>query len=166
VSQFIIFNVQCTMYCIVFGLAAAWYVQPRLRLLDQNSALVVPLLVSALRVNGLLFLVPSLNLNMPDDFAIVAALGDTAVAVLALVGALANRAKSSLGVPLAWAYAIIGGGDLAYGFLQGFRYEMFSHLGGDWFPIILTAALVIVALVTLFVLLLRPNPAAAAKARA
>jgi hypothetical protein len=158
VNPFLIFNVQCTMYCVVFGLAAAWYVQPRLRSMDQNSALVIPLLISALRVNGLLFLVPSLNIDMPPQFATVAGYGDTAVAFLALLGALANRARSSLGIPLAWAYAIFGGGDLAFGFLQGFRYDMFPHLGGDWAPIIVTASLVIVALGTLWVLLLRPNP--------
>jgi hypothetical protein len=163
VNPFLIFNVQVTMYCVVFGLATAWYVMPRLRAMDQHAALVVPLLVSSLRVTGLLFLVPHLNVDMPAAFAVPAGYGDAAVAVLAFFGALANRARSPLGVPLAWAYAVLGGADLAYGFFQGFRYDMFSHLGGAWPAILVAASAMICALGTLFTLLMRPNPAMASR---
>ena len=158
-TPFIIFNIQITMVLFVLGLAAMWYVQPRLRAMDQNSALVVPLLFASLRVAGLMFLVPSLNVDMPAGFAVGAAYGDSAVAVLAFVAVLANRSKSVLGVPLAWAYAVLGAADLGFGFFQGFRYDMFSHLGGDWAPIVVMACLSIISLVSLFALLLSPNPA-------
>jgi hypothetical protein len=162
-NPFLIFNFQVTIYCVVVALAAAWFVMPRLRRMEQHDALTVPLLISSLRVTGMLFLVPNLNVGMPPEFSQAAAYGDSAVALLALVGALANRARSPLGTPLAWAYAILGGLDLGYGFFQGFRYGIFDHLGGNWFPVCAAASLVVVSLGTLFVLLLRPNPVGVAR---
>jgi hypothetical protein len=156
---FIVFNAQLTGSVIVLGLLLRWYVMPWLRKQDGQQALTLPLLTGATRYMGLSFLVPTLTPGMPEAFAIPTAYGDAASAVLAMVAAAANHARHPLGRPLAWAYLVLGGGDLAYGFLQGFIHGLWDHLPGIWSYIAFAAPMVILGLVTTAILLLKPNAA-------
>jgi hypothetical protein len=153
---FIVFNVQITLSLVLMALATRWYLWPRLRALKLSDALVFPMLASSIRYMGLLFLVPTLTPAMPEEFAGPSAYGDLASGLLALVAMLANRMGHRLGVPLAWAYVVLGGGDLAFGFFQGFRYALWDHLVGAWTYIVFGAPLVIVALGTTVALLRQP----------
>lgn len=158
-TTFLVFNVQITLSLVLMALATRWYLWPHLRAMTQQQALVAPLLASSIRYMGLLFLVPTITPGMPSEFAVPTAYGDLAAGLLALVAVFANRAGHRLGVPLAWAYVVLGGGDLAWGFLQGFRYFLWDHLDGAWTYIVFGAPLVIVALGTTVALLRAPKPA-------
>lgn len=160
-DPFVIFNIQVTLAVVVVGLAARWFVVPQLRRLDYQAALSVPLLISSLRFMGLSFLVPNLAVDLPAAFSGPAAYGDFAVALIALAAAIANQSRSSAGIPLAWAYVVIGGADLAYGFFLGFLHGMWFHLAGGWPIVMFVAPLVIISLVTLIVLLVRPHAVSA-----
>jgi hypothetical protein len=155
-NPFLVFNVQVTLAIAVVALATRWYLAPVLRRMDPAQARAVPLLVSSLRFMGLAFLLPNLAVAMPPEFAIPSGYGDFAVSLLALAGAVANHYRTPLGAPLAWAYLVLGGGDLAYGFLLGFRYGMWDHLAGGWAIVMFVAPLVITSLGTLAWLLLAP----------
>ncbi len=156
-DPFLIFNIQVTLAIVVVALATRWFVLPKLRTWDHADALTVPLLFSSLRFMGLSFLVPNLAVDLPAAFSGPAAYGDFAVSLLALVAAVANKARSPLGKPLAWAYVAIGGADLAYGFFLGFLHGMWFHLAGGWVIVMFVAPLVIVSLGTLVLLLARPH---------
>lgn len=156
-TTFLVFNLQLTCSVILVGLVARWFVLPRLRAMDPTEALTIPLLVGATRYMGLMFLVPTVAPGMPMEFATVAGYGDAASAALALVAAIACHARSPMGRMLAWAYVVLGGGDLALGFAQGFRYELWDHLAGAWTYIAFAAPSVIVALGTTVLLLVRPT---------
>lgn len=161
-ASFVVFNVQITCTLVLIGLVVRWYVMPRLRTMHQSDALVVPLLASSIRFMGLIFLVPTVTPEMPVEFAVPTAYGDSAAAGLAFAAVIANRMHHKLGVPLAWLYLVFGGADLAYGFLQGFRYGLWDHLAGGWTYVVWGASLVIVGLCTTLLLLVRPNAAKAA----
>lgn len=154
-TTFVVFNVQLTASLLVFALAARWYVWPWLVAQDRHHALVPPLLVGALRFMGLMFLVPSVTPGMPEAFALPTGLGDAASAALALAAAVANRSRSPLGRPLAAAYLLLGGGELALGFVQGFRYALWDHLDGAWTYICFGAPASITSLALLGALLVR-----------
>lgn len=160
-TTFLVFNAQITFSLILLALIAAWWVLPRLRTMDPGQALAIPLLIGATRYMGMVFLVPSLTPGMPPEFGVPTAFGDTASAVLALIAAIASYRGSALGRPLAWAYVVLGGGDLAYGFAQGFRYGLWDHMPGPWTYIMFMAPAVIVAIGLTVILLVKPAVAAA-----
>lgn len=155
-TTFLVFNAQITFNLVLVALAVRWYGWPRLTAMARADALAIPLLVSSVRHMGLLFLVPTVTPEMPAEFGVQAGYGDTAAAALAFAAVLANRMSHRLGVPLAWAYVVLGGAELAWGFFQGFRFALWDHLVGAWTYVVFGAPMVIVALGTTIALLRRP----------
>jgi hypothetical protein len=150
----IIFKLQISMSLIVGGFVVAWYVLPALNKKTFYAALLPPLLIAALRFHGLNFMVPEINDGLPEAFSHAAGPGDFIVAIIAIIALIALRMKWSVGVWIAWAYAILGTLDLAYGFYLGELYGMSSYLGATWFMVIYEAPLEILALFVLFKVLL------------
>lgn len=102
---------------IAWGIVAARYIWPQLRLRQGLDALRPLLILHAFRFIGLAFLVPGVvSPELPRAFATSAALGDTVAATLALLSLLMLR--SAPGVLMAWTFNVWGSVDLVNGFYE------------------------------------------------
>jgi hypothetical protein len=73
-----IFGLQVVLTFVVYGLAARWYLSPRLATLPLGAALQPLLVLHALRHVGMVFLVPTVvGPALPASFAVPAAYGVT-----------------------------------------------------------------------------------------
>ena len=161
----LIFGLQFGLSLVVFSLIAIWYVAPGLRPLPLRDALPPLLLLNAMRVVGLIFLVPAVvDPRLPDSFAGPAAYGDLIAASLALICAITLRANAprALTLSLVWLFNIEGTLDLLYAIYQGLGVNIAAYqLGAAWFiPTVYVPAL-LVTHTLIFVLLIaggtRPN---------
>jgi hypothetical protein len=155
-----IFFIQLSFAFLLMGLAARWWAWPRLRALPVQQALTIVLFGGAIRYMGTLLLHPALAPSPHPD--VVAAWGDVAVAVLALLGIFANRAGARIGKPLAWLYVVIGGADMIRAFANGLRVGTWENLTGGWTFVVTAFPAVGVMLVLTLLLLVRPQPRAGA----
>jgi hypothetical protein len=111
------FFVSIAFSCIAWGMVAARYIWPALRLRQRTEALRPLLILHSFRFIGLAFLVPGVvSPDLPRAFATSAALGDIAAATLALVSLL--FLESTTGVLIAWIFNVWGLVDLVNGFYQ------------------------------------------------
>ncbi len=109
-----IFLTQLTLSIVVFSLLAKWFVGPWLADKPLHFALLVLTFPHAMRHVGLSFLVPSLvDDSLHDSFAGLAAYGDFATGLVALVALLALRHRWGFAIPLVWLFNIVGTVDLA-----------------------------------------------------
>jgi len=154
-----IFGLQFGLSLVVFSLVAVWYVAPTVRPLPLRDALPPLLLLNAMRVVGLVFLVPQVvDPRLPSSFADPAAYGDLFAATLALISAIMLRANASqaLRLALVWLFNIEGTLDLLYAIYQGLAVNLAANqLGAAWFvPTIYVPALLVTHML-IFVLLMR-----------
>ena len=156
-STDLIFPTQVVLAFVTIGLLARWYVAPRLAGFPRESALQPLLVVQAFRYIGLGFLAPALvRPSLAQTFAVPAALGTTLAAVLALAAIAALRARSRLGIPLAWAVSIVGLVDFANAFVQARSASVISDLGAAYYiPIVIVPAAVVSHVMILSLLLRR-----------
>ena len=125
-----IFLTQFAMSVLVYALIAKWFVSPWLAQKSNTEALQILILPHALRHLGLVFLVPAFVTERLDgSFANVAAYGDFAAAILAILALFLVRAKSSLAMPLIWTFNVVGTLDLINALRQA---ENVPHLGVAW----------------------------------
>ena len=98
---------------VTWSLAAKWYLLPWMRTQSLADALTPLLLLNALRYVGLAFLIPGVTAEALDArFAVPAAWGDLAAAMLALLALLALRRRWSSAVVLVWVFNVFGALDL------------------------------------------------------
>src|SRR5205809_1454872 len=144
-STDLIFPTQVVLALVTIGLLARWYVAPRLAGLPRESALQPLLVVQTFRYIGLGFLAPALvRPSLAQTFAVPAALGTTLAAVLALAALAALRARSRLGLPLAWAVSIVGRGDFANAVVQARSASVIRDLAAAYYiPIVILPAAVV-----------------------
>jgi hypothetical protein len=156
-STELIFPAQVVLAFITMGMLARWYVAPRLARLPRESALQPLLVVQTFRYIGLGFLAPALvRPSLAQTFAVPAALGTTLAAVLALVAIAALRARSRLGIPLAWVVSAVGLVDFANAFVQARSAGVVSDLGAAYYiPIVVVPAAVVSHVMILLILLRR-----------
>ena len=84
---------------------------------DAITALVVP---HSVRFIGLSFLVPGVvSPSLPPAFAMPAAYGDLAAAILAMIAALALSIRTSWAISIVWVFNVWGTVDLLYAVYQG-----------------------------------------------
>src|SRR5919197_3047933 len=103
---------------IEWGMVAARYIWPELRLRERADALRPLLILHSFRFIGLAFLVPGVvSPDLPPTFAQAAAYGDIIAAILALLTLL--LLPRSAGVVLAWIFNVWGSADLLNAFYQG-----------------------------------------------
>jgi hypothetical protein len=142
---------------LIYGLAAGWYVVPRLRSLSLRQAVVPFLLFHGFRYIGLAFLLPGVTAAPLDPgFAVPAAYGDLASAVLALAAALAVRYGWPGRIVLAWAFSVVGIADLVNALYQGIRRTPDAHLGATYFiPAVIVPALLVTHVIVVMLLLRR-----------
>jgi hypothetical protein len=129
---------------IAWGMVAARYIWPELRLRQRAEALRPLLTLHSFRFIGLAFLVPGVvSLDLPSAFAHSAAYGDMIAAMLALVSLF--LLPSASGVVTAWIFNVWGTADLFNAFYQANHAGLMAgQLGATYFiPTVIVPLLLI-----------------------
>ena len=145
---------------IAWGIVAARYIWPELRLRQPAEALRPLLILHSFRFIGLAFLIPGVvSPALPAAFAHSAAYGDIIAATLALVSLLSL--PGGTGVVLAWAFNVWGAADLLNAFYQANHAGLLpGQLGATYFiPTVLVPLLLITHGLAFRILLQRGNEA-------
>ena len=127
------FFVSIAFSTIAWGIVAARYIWPALRLRPRVDAL-RPLLVShSFRFLGLAFLVVGVvSPDLPSAFAHSAAYGDIIAAILALLSFASLR--SGAGILIAWVFNLWGSADILNAFYQANHAGLLAgQLGAAYF---------------------------------
>ena len=127
------FFVSIAFSLIAWGIVAARYVWPELRLRQRVDALRPLLILHSFRFIGLAFLVPGVvSPDLPSAFAHSAAYGDIVAATLALLSLL--FLPSVAGVLTAWIFNLWGSADLVNAFYQANHAGLLAgQLGATYF---------------------------------
>jgi hypothetical protein len=131
--QMIWFFVSIAFSFIAWGIIAARYIWPELRIRQEAEALQPLLVLHSFRFIGLAFLVPGVvSPDLPPAFAHSAAYGDIIAAILALLSLLSLR--SAAGVFIAWVFNLWGTVDILNAFYQANRAGLLAgQLGATYF---------------------------------
>jgi hypothetical protein len=143
---------------------AAWllcfgaYIWPWLKSMDHVAAQRAIATLHSFRFFGLVFILPGVVGNLPEGFATVAAYGDFATGLLAMLALLTVRIR-----PLFWAFVVafnvVGVVDLLADYYDATRLDVPAIAGQFgalyWIPIIYVPLLMITHIAA-FYLLLRP----------
>jgi len=139
---------------VAWGVVAARYVWPELRLRQPTEALRPLLILHSFRFMGLAFLIPGVvSPDLPSAFARSAALGDIIAATLALLSLLLLPSRP--GVFTTWIFNLWGTGDLLNAFYQANHSGLLpGQLGAAYFiPTLVVPLLLITHGITFRVLL-------------
>jgi len=105
---------------VAFGRVTQLYIWPRLRGMRREDAVTALIAPHMFRFVGLSFLVPGVvSPALSPAFAIPAAYGDLAAAVLAIAATWALSSRASWAIPLVWLFNLAGSIDLLFAFYQG-----------------------------------------------
>ncbi len=128
----------CFFVSIVFsfmawGIVAARYIWPELRVRQRAEGLRPLLILHSFRFEGLAFLVPGVvSADLPSAFAHSAAYGDIITAILALLVLL--LLPRAAGVAMAWIFNLWGSADLLNAFYQANHAGLLAgQLGATYF---------------------------------
>jgi hypothetical protein len=118
---------------IAWGIVAARYFWPELRVRQRAEALRPLLIFHSFRFVGLAFLVPGVvSPDLPSSFAHAAAYGDLIAAILALMSLMSL--PSAAGVAIAWIFNVWGTADLFNAFYQANHAGLMAgQLGATYF---------------------------------
>jgi hypothetical protein len=149
-----ILTVNLLLNTLVFGIAVALYLMPKLHELEARSVAIPILLLHASRHLGLMFLAPgATNPGLPAQFAYPAAFGDLLAAVLALIAMIAVVRASRFGRPLVALFNVEGTIDLALAIALATIFDASPYMGASyWIPAFWVPALLVTHYV-LFVVL-------------
>jgi hypothetical protein len=149
-----ILTINLLLNTLVFGIAVAHYLMPKLHQLEPRSVAIPILLLHASRHLGLMFLAPgATNPGLPAQFAYPAAFGDLLAAVLALIAIIAVTSASRFGRPLVALFNVEGTLDLALAIALATIFDASPYMGAAyWIPAFWVPALLVTHYV-LFVLL-------------
>jgi len=159
-----IFRVHLVLGYVAWLLVFTAYIRPKLKSIDAFAAHRANATLHSFRFFGLVFTLPGVvGPNLPAHFATVAAYGDFATGLLAILALLAVRSR-----PLFWlfvvAFNVVGVADLVADYYDAVMSNLpaiAGQLGATyWIPIIYVPLLMITHVVALY-LLLRPEPKAA-----
>jgi hypothetical protein len=132
-EQMIWFFVSIAFSFIAWGIVAARYLWPELRLRPRAEALQPLLILHSFRFIGLAVLVPGVvSPDLSPAFAHSAAYGDVIAAILALLSLLLLRGAA--GAAVAWIFNVWGSADLLNSFYQGPHAGLLAgQLGAAYF---------------------------------
>src|SRR5215467_14342692 len=118
---------------IAWGMVAARYLWPELRLRSRAEALRPLLILHSFRFVGLAFLVPGVvSPDLPSAFAHSAGYGDIIAAILALLALILM--PSTAGVAATWIFSLWGTADLFNAFYQANHAGLMAgQLGATYF---------------------------------
>src|SRR5215831_14635724 len=119
--------------CIAWGIVAARYIWPELRLRQQAEALRPLLILHSFRFIGLAFLVTGVvSPGLPSAFAHSAAYGNIIAAILACLALISLPTAS--GIVIAWFFSLWGTADLFTAFYQANHAGLTAgQLGSTYF---------------------------------
>lgn len=131
-TQFAFF-VSIAFSVMAWGIVAARYIWPALRLRQRANALRPLLILHSFRFVGLAFMVPGVvSPDLPSAFARSAAYGDLVAAILALLALISLPSAS--GVVIAWIFSLWGAADLFNAFYQANHAGLVAgQLGATYF---------------------------------
>ena len=158
-QQMIWFFVSIAFSLIAWGIVAARYIWPELRLRQRVEGLRPLLILHSFRFIGLAFLVPGVvSPDLPSAFAYSAAYGDIAAAILALLSLL--LLPSAAGVAAAWIFNLWGFADILNAFYQANHAGLLAgQLGAAFFLPTLVVPLLLITHGLAFRILLQHQPA-------
>jgi len=160
------FFVSIAFSLIAWGIVAARYIWPELRLRPRAEALRPLLIFHSFRFIGLAFLVPGVvSPDLPSAFARSAAYGDLVAAILALLALISLPTAS--GVVIAWIFNLWGTVDLFNAFYQANHAGLMAgQLGATYFiPTFVVPLLLITHGIGFRVLLQHQNVSAVQQSR-
>jgi hypothetical protein len=157
-QQMIWFFTSIAFSLIAWGIVAARYIWPELRLRQRAEALRPLLILHSFRFIGLSMLVPGVvSPDPPPAFAHPAAFGDIIAAILALVSLL--LLSRAAGVAVAWIFNLWGLADLFNAFYQANHAGLLAgQLGAAFFLPTLIVPLLLITHVLVFRILLQHQP--------
>jgi hypothetical protein len=157
-QQMIWFFMSIAFSFIAWGMVAARYIWPELRLRQRAEALRPLLILHSFRFVGLAFLVPGVvSPDLPSAFAHAAAYGDIIAAILALLSLL--LLPSATGVAVAWIFSLWGSVDLLNAFYQANQAGVLAgQLGAAYFIPTLVVPLLLITHGLAFRILLQHEP--------
>jgi hypothetical protein len=152
------FFVSIAFSLIAWGIVAARYIWPELRLRPRVEALRPLLIFHSFRFVGLAFLVPGVvSPDLPPAFAHSAAYGDLVAAILALLALISLPSAS--GVVIAWIFNLWGTADLFNAFYQANHAGLLAgQLGAAFFLPTLVVPLLLITHGLVFRILLQHQP--------
>jgi hypothetical protein len=167
-STEVIFQIHLILGYVAWGLAFGAYIWPWLRSMDRVAAQRLIATLHSFRFFGLVFIVPGVvSPSLPASFAALAAWGDFATGVLALLALLTVRIR-----PLFWlfvvAYNLVGASDILIDYFHAVQANlpaMAGEFGATYAIPIIYVPLLMITHVAAFYLLLRPAPKAALAAK-
>jgi hypothetical protein len=132
-QQMIWFFVSIAFSLVAWGIVAARYIWPELRIRPRAEALRPLLVLHSFRFIGLAFVVPGVvSPDLPPVFAHSAAYGDIFAAILALLALL--LLPSAGGVAVAWIANLWGAADILNAFYQANHAGLLAgQLGAAFF---------------------------------
>jgi hypothetical protein len=132
-QQMIWFFVSIAFSMVAWGIVAARYIWPELRLRQRAEALQPLVILHIFRFIGLAFLVPGVvSPDLPTAFAHSAAYGDIIAAILALLSLL--LLPSAAGIAAAWIFNLWGLADILNAFYQANHAGLLAgQLGATFF---------------------------------
>jgi hypothetical protein len=154
-----IFQLQLVLGYIPWLLCFGAYFWPRLKSMDRVEAQRAIATLHSFRFFGLVFIVPGVvGSSLPAGWATVAAYGDFATGVLAMLALLTLRVR-----PLFWlfvvAFNLVGAADILVDYYHGNRLglpALAGELGATYIIPIIYVPLLMITHVVAFRLLLRP----------
>jgi hypothetical protein len=160
-QQMIWFFLSMAFSFIAWGIVAARYIWPELRVRQRAEALQPLLILHSFRFIGLAVLVPGVvSPELPPAFAHSAAYADIIAAILALFSLLLLR--SAAGVAIVWIFNIWGLADLLNSFYQGPHSGLLAgQLGAAFFIPTFVVPLLLITHGLVFRILLQHQPASA-----
>ena len=145
-----------TAWLLCFGA----YIWPRLKLMDRVDAHRAIATLHSFRFFGLVFILPGVVGNLPAGFATVAAYGDFATGLLAMLALLTVRMR-----PLFWlfvvAFNLVGAADLVVDYYHATQIDLpaiAGELGSTYAIPIIYVPLLMITHAVAFYLLVRPQP--------
>jgi hypothetical protein len=141
---------------LIFGLAAKFYLVPKLSSLQPRTVLLPILLLHSTRHLGLMFLAPgAVYSGIPPQFAYPAAFGDLLAALLALATIPALLKDAKAGWLLLWVFNVAGTLDLIAAIALATIYDAAPFVGpAYWIPAFWVPALLVTHYI-IFVILRR-----------
>ncbi|MFM0340797.1 hypothetical protein [Paraburkholderia fungorum] len=152
------FFVSIAFSFIAWGIVAARYIWPRLRLLRRAEALRPLLILHSFRFIGLAFLVPGIvSPELPSAFAYSAACGDLVAATLAVLSLVSLVSlPGGAGIVIAWVFNLWGSVDLLNAFYQANAAGLMAgQLGAAYFIPTLVVPLLLITHGLVFRILLQ-----------
>jgi hypothetical protein len=157
----VLFQLHLVLGYVAWLLCFRLYVWPRLKSMDPFEAQRAIATLHSFRFFGLVFILPGVvGPHLPPSFAVLAAYGDFATGVLAMLALLTARVR-----PLFWlfvsAFNLVGVTDLILDYFNAIQSDLparAGELGATYAIAIIYVPLLMITHVAAFYLLLRSQP--------